>query len=97
MKRRIVCRSNAANPNGVWRYNEGTNALPPVNSWQQALGGWSTAQPGWARSQDGTDRLPFWFRSNGSEIFGRDYLAGDVVVHSIDLNKGVGSGPANVT
>ncbi len=89
--------SDAVNPNSVWRYNEGNNALPRVNWWQQTLGGWTAAQPGWARSQDGNNRLPFWFRSNGSENFGRDFAAGDVVVHTTDPTNGVGNGEGNVT
>ncbi len=89
--------SDAANPNGVWRYNQGNNALPHVNAWQQTLGGWTAAQPGWAMSQDGNNRLPFWYRSNGAENFGRDYAAGDVVVHVTDPANGVGNGEGNVT
>ena len=89
--------SHAANPNGVWQYREGNNVLPPVNAWQQTLGGWSTAQPGWAESQDGNNRLPFWFRSNGSENFGRDFAAGDVVLHVTDPTNGVGNADGNVT
>lgn len=89
--------SEAANPNGVWRYNEGNNALPHVNAWQQTLGGWGAAQPGWAKSQDGNNRLPFWFRSNGTENFGRDFAAGNVVVHVTDPTNGVGNGEGNVT
>src|SRR3954468_1027624 len=50
--------SDASNPNGVWTYREGTNALPHVASWQSTLGGWSSAQPGWARSENGNNRLP---------------------------------------
>ena len=88
--------SDAANPNGVWTYREGANALPHVASWQSTLGGWSVAQPGWAKSENGSDRLPFWFNSNGSETFAHDFLAGDIVVHTTDPANGVGSGVANV-
>ena len=87
--------SDAANPNGVWTYREGSNALPHVASWQSTLGGWSTAQPGWAKSENGTDRIPFFFKSNGSETFARDFLAGDIVVHTTDSTNGVGNGKAN--
>lgn len=88
--------SNASNPNGVWTYREGNNALPSVAAWQSTIGGWATAQPGWAESANGTDRLPFWFRSNGSETFARDWLDNDIVVHSTDTVNGIGNGPANV-
>ncbi|MBI1825447.1 MAG: LamG domain-containing protein [Planctomycetes bacterium] len=87
--------SDTQNPNGVWTLREGVNLLPPVSSWQSALGGWSTPQPGWARSENGNNRLPFWFRSNGSETFVHDFEAGDVVVHTTDPANGVGNGLAN--
>ncbi len=88
--------SEASNPNGRWSYLEGGNPLPFVASWQSTLGGWGVAQPGWARSENGNNRLPFWFRSNGSEQFARDFLAGDIVVHSTDAANGVGQGLAGV-
>lgn len=88
--------SDTQNPNGAWSYREGNNALPAVASWQAGLGGWNVAQPGWARSQDGNNRLPFWFKSNGSENFVHDFIQGDVVVHTTDDTNGVGQGFANV-
>ena len=88
--------SDAANPNGVWTYREGANALPHIASWQSALGGYTSAQPGWARSENGNDRLPFWNKSLGFEDFAHDYQAGDVVVHTTDPTNGVGQGSANV-
>lgn len=88
--------SNATNPNGVWTYREGGNALPAVASWQSSLGGWSIAQPGWAQSSNGNNRIPFWFKSNGSETFVHDWITGDIVVHSRDSLNGVGNGEANV-
>jgi len=88
--------SETANPNGPWSYRHGSTPLPHVDAWQRALGGWTVFQPGWARSEDANTRLPFWFRSNGSETFPHDFLAGDVVVHTVDDGNGVGSGPANV-
>jgi len=89
--------SDANNPNGVWAYREGENALPFIASWQQSIGGWSSPQPGWARSSDGNNRLPFWFRSNGAETFGHDWIAGDIIVHTTDPGNGAGNGNANVT
>lgn len=89
--------SDSQNPNGAWSYREGNNALPAVGNWQGGLGGWNVAQPGWARSQDGNDRLPFWFKSNGTENFGaHDFVKGDVVVHTTDAANGVGQGLANL-
>ena len=89
--------SDLNNPNGSWGYREADNFLPAVASWQQTLGGWTIAQPGWARSEDGNDRLPFWFRSNGSETLRTDWFAGDIVVHSWDALNGAGNGDANLT
>lgn len=93
--------SDETNPNGVWSYNEGTNPLPAVEWWQRDLGrdlgGWDTAQPAWAEAEDASNRLPVWFRSNGSETFTVDWLAGDVVMHSTDRGNGVGNGVGNVT
>ena len=90
--------SDAANPNGAWAYREGNNALPHVDWWQRNQGGFTTSpQGGWAESEDGNNRLPFWFKSQGGEVFTRDWQAGDVVVHTTDPDNGAGNGPANVT
>lgn len=91
--------SDSANPNGSWSYNEGSNPLPHVNWWQRNFGGWAVAQPGWARSEDGLNRVPFWFKSNGSEVWSGVALwqPGDVLVHTADNQNGMGNGPANVT
>lgn len=88
--------SETANPNGRWSYLEGSNPLPHVDAWQRVLGGWSTFQPGWARSEDGSNRLPFWFQSNGTETFSNDSEPGDIVVHTTDGSNGAGSGLARV-
>jgi len=88
--------SDAANANGAWSYREGVNLLPHVASWQSSLGGWSSAQPGWAKSENGSDRLPFIFKSNGTETFGHDYLEGDIVMHTWDGTNGAGNGQGNV-
>ncbi len=87
--------SEAANPNGAWSLLEGTNPLPHVDSWQSSLGGWAQPQPGWAESENGNNRLPFFFKSNGSETFSRDFVAGDVVCHSWDGVNGSGNGQAS--
>jgi hypothetical protein len=86
--------SETSNPHGHWSYNAGAIPLPHVTSWQRTLGGWTSAQPGWAFSEDGTNRIPFWFRSNGTENFPHDFIAGDIVVHTTDDTNGAGNGPA---
>jgi len=88
--------SDASNPTGPWTYAEGTNALPHVDWWERDLGSFSSAQPGWADSEDGTDRIPFWFKSNGVIPGAFDWQAGDVVVHTTDDANGIGNGPANL-
>ena len=88
--------SDAANPNGAWMYREGGNALPHVASWQSSLGGWTSPQPAWAESENANNRLPVWFKSNGSENFTHDWLASDVIIHSTDGFNGVGNGIGNL-
>jgi MYXO-CTERM domain-containing protein len=88
--------SEISNPFGPWALREGTNALPHVDAWQRTLGGWTAHQPGWARSEDLNTRLPFFFRSNGTETFAHDWAEGAIVVHSTDAVNGVGSGHANL-
>ena len=89
--------SDASNPNGVWAYEEDGHPLPHVAWWQQQLGGFVTAQPGWARSADGNNRIPFWFKSSANATFANDFQIGDVVVHTLDPDNGVGNGPATLT
>ncbi|HYB98838.1 MAG TPA: hypothetical protein VEC57_06840 [Candidatus Limnocylindrales bacterium] len=88
--------SETSNPNGPWSYREGGNPLPHVEAWQRIAGGWSEFQPGWAESEDDTNRLPFWFQSNGKATFERDFLAGDIVVHTWDASNGQGNGQAEL-
>lgn len=88
--------SETQNPNGVWSLLEGENPLPHIASWQSSLGGWSQPQPGWAESENGNNRLPFFFRSNGSETFANDFNAGDTVIHSWDPVNGVGNGQGTI-
>ena len=88
--------SEISNPNGPWSLREGSNLLPHVSAWQSTIGGWSVAQPAWSRSENGTNRLPAWLMSNGSESLVHDWLAGDIVVHSTDGLNGIGNGPASV-
>ncbi len=88
--------SDAANPNGAWSYDEGDNHLPSAANWQS--GSWSSPQNGWARDVVApAPFVPFCFRSNGTETFGHDWLAGDIVVHTTDAGNGAGNGPASFT
>lgn len=87
--------SDAANPNGVWTYRAGSVVVPHVSSWQSTIGGWNSAQPGWAFSENGNERVPFFFKSNGSENFVHDFQANDTVVHTTDLGSGGVNGNAN--
>jgi hypothetical protein len=88
--------SDVSNPNSVWSYNEGSNALPHVAAWDPAEEGGT--QPAWAVSGDGSSHefLPVWFKSVLNEPFTHDWQIGDVVVHTTDANV-IGHGPANVT
>lgn len=86
--------SETSNPSGPWTIREGTNPLPHVADWR--LAPWSTPQPGWARSENTNTALPFFFKSNGTELFPHDWAAGQIIFHSTDGANGVGSGPANV-
>ncbi len=84
--------SDASNPFGPWSVRESSHLLPFVASWQATLGGWATPQPGWAKSSDGNNRIPFFFKSNGSETFTHDWVAGQVVCHTWDSLNGIGNG-----
>ncbi|MBK7403154.1 MAG: hypothetical protein IPJ41_00630 [Phycisphaerales bacterium] len=88
--------SDTSNPSGVWSLNEGSNPLPHVDSWQRNLGGWSSAQPAWAESEDGSNRIPMFFMSNGTESFGHDWAEGQTVAHITDGFNGQGNGPATL-
>ena len=88
--------SEAVNPNGPWSYAEGNNPLGQAIGWQNGCGGgWSIPQNGWADDECNNTRLPFFYKSNGSENFGgKDMLAGDIIVHTTDPSNGVGNGVA---
>lgn len=89
--------SDTSNPNGAWSYNEGVNVLPKVMGWQNGcFGGWATPQDGWAENPCNNMRLPFWYKSNGTETFPNDIEPGDVIVHSTDPTNGAGNGLARV-
>jgi hypothetical protein len=87
--------SNDDNPNGVWTYREGIDALPFVPDWTPLNNG-PAAQPAWAPSTVSGNFLPAWFKSTTNNPEGMDFLLGDVVVHSTDGFNGSASGVANV-
>ena len=89
--------SDTANPNGPWRYNEGTNLLPHVSAWTGTTGDFSTAQPAWARSASGTTIIPAIFKSSATVVPVHDWQSGDVIMHTTDPSFGVGGGPGNIT
>ncbi len=86
--------TTSSNPNGVWTYREGANALPSVANW--ILPGLNAAQPAWAPSIINGNFLPGWVQSPIDNPGGLDILAGDVVVHSTDVGNGSVNGVANV-
>lgn len=88
--------SESVNPSMVWSYRHGSVLLPSISAWQSVIGGWAQPQPGWARSSDGNDRLPFVFRSNGSETFAHDWASNAIVLHTTDPANGSRSGEAIV-
>jgi len=92
----VASYSATANPNAAWSYREGANALPAVEDWEGVSNSWVSPQAGWARSEESTNRIPFFFKSNGSEQFAHDWQAGDLVVHTTDDANGIGNGAAEL-
>lgn len=87
--------SSTDNPNGVWTYREGNNALPLVADWTPLSA--PVVQPAWATGVPQTGAfIPAWFQSTSSNPGGNDIITGDVVVHSTDSFNGGTAGPANV-
>ena len=82
--------SDASNPNGVWTYREGTNALPSDSDWTP--GAFPFTQPAWAPG-NATPIIPAWFLAAGAA---NEWQAGDVIVHTTDPGNGPGEGLANV-
>lgn len=75
--------SDAANPNGPWAYRQGSTPLPAL------IGG------GWGPGTQTGSSLPFWARTTADNAAG--FLAGDIIVHSVDSQNGNPNlGEANV-
>jgi hypothetical protein len=70
--------SDQSNPNGVWSYNWNNVPLPSV---------YRQSDP-WQEPQISWGDLPGWFRSNGTEEFYHDWLAGDVITHTPSAGDG---------
>jgi len=88
--------SDTANPNGTWKYRQGSSALPSVPDFDFAGSSPWTPQPAWAPSNNAGNFLPAWLKLR-SGAAGYDAQVGDVVVHSTDDANGPNSGVANVT
>jgi hypothetical protein len=67
--------SDAGNPNGVWSYN--LNGFPLSSAYR---GGdpWGTPQISWVTYGN----IVGWFKSNGTEQFPHDWIAGDIITHT---------------
>jgi hypothetical protein len=66
--------SDALNPNGAWSYN--VNGSPAASTFRTG-DTWTVPQPSWGN-------IAGWFKSNGTESFPHDWIAGDVITHSPD-------------
>lgn len=80
--------SDTNNPNGVWSFNQGTTPLSRVSNW--ALDSFTPAQGGWGT---GSASLPFIFQSTSTANFPHDWLANDIIVHTLT----VAGAPFNLT
>jgi hypothetical protein len=85
--------STVANPNGAWSLRQGTTALPGATFS-------SPFADVWAPGTQGGTFLPFWAKAVADDPTSgaiNTFLAGDVVVHSVDANNGnLSLGEANV-
>lgn len=77
--------SDAANPNGLWAYRQGTTLLT-AGTWTDDF----AAQPAWV----GTFPTA-WLKAQSTASF--DVQVGDVVTHSANLNNVVWTSPADGT
>jgi hypothetical protein len=87
--------SNTQNPSGPWSYRDGSqHLLPGTTDWDVPPSTfWTAPQPGWATTRSGTTgATPFIFRSNGTETFPHDWIAGDIILRTRDPADGTGNG-----
>ena len=95
--------SNTLNPAAPWSYREGPRLLPHIGNWDPfSSTRWTTPQPGWSLAPSpgslngGGGSTPFIFKSNGTETFPHDWLAGDIIIRTRDAADGSGNGaPCN--
>ena len=80
--------SDASNPNGVWTYREGLNALPARISMRVA----GINQTAWEVSNSIGTLLPFWAQSQSNNPDLSDILTGGVFLHSTDATNGMNHG-----
>lgn len=76
--------SDAANPNGPWSYLANGVPAPAV---MRLSDPWASPQVSWGD-------IPGWFRSNGTEQFVHDWIAGDIVTHT-GVSRLVWTSPIN--
>ncbi|OJY38154.1 MAG: hypothetical protein BGP06_17150 [Rhizobiales bacterium 65-9] len=97
--------SDASNPNGVWTYREGSNALGHVSDWYgSTLYSSGTAQPAWATGVATGAFLPAVFKATSGGADNRisccganqNFLKGDIVAHTTDGFNGAAFGTFNI-
>ena len=82
--------SDTNNPNGVWAYRQSASILPH-NDVSVCCAGLTGA---WAPGSVAGNFLPLWAKATGNNY---GFLAGDIIVHSVDVSNGNPSlGEANV-
>ncbi|MFN0012181.1 MAG: hypothetical protein ACKVS8_11125 [Phycisphaerales bacterium] len=74
--------SDVNNPTGPWSLRSSNGALLPFTL---RTTNWVTPQPSWGG-------FPTWFKSNGTETVGHDWIAGDIVTHSGPAGDGANQG-----
>lgn len=82
--------SDSSNPNGVWTYRQGTDALPLQNDYY----GNGSNQKAWALAPvPAMDHVPAWLKFQDNNY---DFLAGDIAVHPTSHASSTSQDPANV-
>jgi len=90
--------SDTNNPNGVWAYRQGASILPHQSDLTVCCGSSFGITGGWAPGSQGGNFLPMWVQTTGDNPNPLNWLAGDIVLHSVDgFNGNPALGEANVT
>lgn len=88
--------SDANNPNSVWAYRQGSNALPHNDVSVCCPAGYGITAA-WAPSGQVGNFLPLWAKATANNP-GAGFMAGDIIVHSVDgFNGNPALGESNVT